>query len=151
MDLHQYLHDRGQDIIADAELVVRRFHLEHYEKEGPEHLHQRLKALLVLTTRAVKERNLGPMIAHATTVAHERFSAGYDLSEVQAAFNALEEVIWKRVVQDFPPDEYAQALGLVGTVLGSGKDALARRYVTLASKSRAPSLDLRSLFTGTEA
>jgi hypothetical protein len=151
MDIHQYLQDRTHDILAEAELVVRRSHLEHYEKEGPEHLHQRLKALLVLTTRAVKERNLGPMVAHATTVAHERYSAGYDLSEVQAAFNALEEVIWKRVVQDFPASEYGQALGLVGTVLGSGKDALARRYVTLASKSKSPSLDLRSLFTGTEA
>jgi hypothetical protein len=150
MNLHQYLHDRGPDIVADAEQIVRRSHLEHYEKEGPEHLHQRLKALLVLTTRAVKERNLGPMIAHATSVAHERYSAGYDLSEVQTAFNALEEVIWKRIVQDFPPAQYGEALGLIGTVLGSGKDALARRYVALASKSKAPSLDLRSLFTGTE-
>jgi len=151
MDLYQYLHDRTHDILTDAEQAVRRSHLEHYEKEGPDHLHQRLKALLVLTTRAIKERNLGPMIAHATTVAHDRYTAGYDLAEVQSAFNALEEVIWRRVVQDFPPSEYAQALGLVGTVLGSGKDALARRYVTLASKSRAPSFDLRSLFTGTEA
>jgi hypothetical protein len=33
-------------------------------------------------------------------------------------------------------------------VLGAGKDALARAYVSLASKSKAPTLDLQSLFSG---
>ena len=37
----------------------------------------------------------------------------------------------------------------IGTVLGAGKDALARRYVSLASGARAPSLDLAALFSGT--
>jgi hypothetical protein len=36
----------------------------------------------------------------------------------------------------------------VSTILGTGKDTLARRYVSLASKSRTPTLDLRPLFTG---
>jgi hypothetical protein len=35
-------------------------------------------------------------------------------------------------------------------VLGTGKDTLARIYVALASKAKAPTLDLRRLFTGTE-
>jgi hypothetical protein len=90
------------------------------------------------------------MIDHSGTVARERFSAGYDLWEVQTAFNVLEEIIWQRILRELPPAEYAEALGLVSTVLGTGKDTLARVYVTLASKSRTPTLDLRSLFTGTE-
>jgi hypothetical protein len=136
--------------IASAEETIRRAHLRNYEKEGAEHVHQRLKALYVLTVRAVKERNLGPMVAHADTIARERFNAGYDLWEVQTAFNVLEEVIWSTIMKELPPVEYAEALGLVSTILGTGKDTLARRYVTLASKSKAPSLNLRSLFTGTE-
>ena len=36
------------------------------------------------------------------------------------------------------------------TILGSGKDALARKYVSLAAGAHAPSLDLRSLFAGTD-
>jgi hypothetical protein len=129
---------------------MTRAHVKHYEKEGAEHLHQRLKALYVLTVRGVKERNLGPMIAHADSIARERFSAGYDLWEVQTAFNVLEEAIWKLVLKEISPAELAEALGLVSTVLGVGKDTLARRYVSLASKTKAPSLNLQSLFTGIE-
>jgi hypothetical protein len=150
MDLSQFLHDRMGANIASAEETLRRAHLRNYEKEGAEHVHQRLKALYVLTVRAVKERNLGPMVAHADTIARDRFNAGYDLWEVQTAFNVLEEVIWSNIMKELPPAEYAEALGLVSTILGTGKDTLARRYVTLASRSRAPSLNLRSLFTGTE-
>lgn len=150
MDLYQFLHDRGSEIIAEAEQAIRRAHLKNYEREGPAAVHQRLKALFVLTTRGVKERNLGPMIDHSDTIARERFSAGYDLWEVQTAFNVLEEIIWQRILHELPPADYARALGLVSTVLGMGKDTLARVYVSLASKSRTPTLDLRSLFTGTE-
>ncbi len=150
MDLYQFLHDSSAEIIAEAEQAMRRAHLRNYEKEGSEALHQRLKALFVLTTRGVKERNLGPMISHSDSVARERFGAGYDLWEVQTAFNVLEEILWRKILRELPPAEYAQALGLVSTVLGTGKDTLARVYVTLASKSRTPTLDLRSLFTGTE-
>jgi hypothetical protein len=150
MDLYHFLHEHTNDIIAEAEQAIRRAHLKNYEKEGSAAVHQRLKALFVLTTRGVKERNLGPMINHSDTVARERFSAGYDLWEVQTAFNVLEEVLWQKILRELPAAEYAEALGLVSTVLGTGKDTLARVYVTLASKSRTPTLDLRSLFTGTE-
>jgi hypothetical protein len=150
MNLHQYLHDKATDILAEAETAIQRAHLTHYEKEGTEHVHQRLKALLVLTARGVKERNLGPMVAHVEEIARERYGSGYDLWEVQTAFNVLEEALWQRIIRDFPPAEYGEALGLVSTVLGCGKDTLARRYVSLASKSKAPSLDMRSLFKGTE-
>ncbi len=150
MDLHEYLHTHTAEIVEAACDAMKRSHIRHYEAAGPEHLHQRLRALHTLTTRAVKERNLGPMIAHADSVAVERYSAGYDLWEVQTAFNVLEEVLWQRILKAFPADQYAEALGLVSTVLGAGKDALARKYVTLASKSRSPSLDLQKLFTGAD-
>jgi hypothetical protein len=39
-------------------------------------------------------------------------------------------------------------LGLVSTILGAAKDAVARRYVSLAAHTHARSLDLRALFTG---
>jgi hypothetical protein len=130
---------------------MQRAHAKHYEQAGLDQMHQRLKALFTLTARGVKERNLGPMIAHAETIAQERFTAGYDLWEVQTAFNVLEETIWRRILADMPPEGYAEALGLVSTILGAGKDTLARRYVALATKTHTPSLNLQSLFTGTES
>jgi hypothetical protein len=150
MTLHELLHDHSADIIAEAEEAVKRARLRHYEKSGPEHTHQRLKALFVLTARAAKERNLGPMIAHAENIAHERFEAGFDLWEVQTAFNVLEEAIWVRVLRELPATEYAEALGLISTILGVGKDTLARRYVSLATKTKTRTLNMQSVFTGTE-
>jgi len=150
MDLNQLLHDQSNEILSDAEAAIARARLAHYEKSGAEHTHQRLKALFTLTARAVKEKNLGPMIAHAETIGRERFEAGFDLSEVQTAFNVLEEAIWMRILKNLSPIELAVALGLVSTVLGAGKDTLARMYVSLASKTKAPSLNLQSLFGGTQ-
>ena len=150
MTLNDLLHERSASIIDAACEAVARSHVKSYEKEGTAHTHQKVKALYVLTARAVKEKNLGPMIAHVEAIARERFSAGYDLWEVQTAINVLEEAIWKHVLDELPPTDVGEALGLVSTVLGAGKDALARRYVSLASKTKAPSLNLHSLFSGSE-
>ncbi len=149
MKLFDLLQEQMNDVLAEAVEAMERAHLKSYEKAGKERAHQRLKALYVLTVRGMKERNVGPMVAHVDTVAEERFSAGFDLWEVQTAFNVLEESIWKRILRELPPEEYAEALGLVSTVLGVGKDALARRYVSLATKTKVPSLNLQSLFAGT--
>lgn len=146
----ELLQSHQNEILTIAFESVKRSQLKNYEKAGDEHTHQRLKALFVLTVRAIKERNLGPMIAHAETIAHERFSAGFDLSEVQTAFNVLEEAIWMDILRHLPPADFAEALGLVSTVLGAGKDSLARRYVSLASKTKSTSLNLQSIFSGTE-
>ena len=90
------------------------------------------------------------MLNHVENIAKERFSAGYDLYEVQSAINELEEAIWKRIFKDIKPENLAEALGLVSTVLGAGKDTLARTYVSLATKSKVSSLNLQALFKGTE-
>jgi hypothetical protein len=150
MNLHELLTRHADDILRDAGDAIQRAHLHSYEKSGSENTHHRLKALFTLTVRAAGERNLGPMIAHAEGIARERFESGFDLWEVQTAFNVLDVAIWVRILKELPPEAYAEALGLISTVLGVGKDTLARRYVSLASRSRVPTLNLQSLFTGTE-
>lgn len=146
MMLLHMLQEQGEEILHEAVSAMQRAHCRHYEEQGEEHMRARLKALFVLTQRALKERNLGPMLAHAEAVAEERFHAGFDLAEVQTAFNVLEEAIWWRIVSSLPRAEYAEAFGLLGTVLGAGKDALARRYVSLAASTRVSSLRLEELF-----
>ena len=67
---------------------------------------------------------------------------------MQTAYNVLEEVVWKRIFWNLPPEQLAEALGLVSTSLGAAKDRLAQEYVSLASKTRAPSINLEELFRG---
>lgn len=139
----------ADDVLADAEQSILRAHLAHYESAGVVEVRDRLRRLYELLTACVEERRLAPIVAHAESIARARFNAGFDLREVQCAINVLEEAVWKRIMADVPPAELANALGLVGTVLGGAKDALAREYVTLASKTRSPSLNLMALFDGT--
>ena len=89
------------------------------------------------------------MIGYAEQIARERFDNGFDIGEVQTAFNVLEESMWRRLAGVTPPSEIVESLGLLSTVLGVGKDAFARTYVSLASKQHVPSLDLRAMFDGT--
>ena len=150
MTLNELLTVQADNIIKDALESIERSQLPFYRSSGSEQTRQRVKALFVLTARAIKERNLSPMLAHAETIGRERFAAGADLAEIQIAFNVLEEVLWHRILTSVPPASYGEALGLVGTVLGAGKDMVGRTYVALASKSKVPTLDLEHLFDGTE-
>ena len=150
MSLPELLHSRSASILSTATESMQKVRARHYDQAGAAHLHQRLKALFTLIVRGIKDRNLTPMVNHAESIAVERYRAGYDLWEVQAAFNALEESIWTHILRELPSSEYAEALGLISTILGAGKDALARRYVALAMKGNTATFNLQSLFSGTE-
>jgi hypothetical protein len=148
MDISAFLESQTEDIIDAACTAMDRTHLEHYERDGVLKTRERIAMLYSLAKQCVKQRNLAPMIAYAEQIATERYTAGFDLWEVQTAFNVLEEAIWGGIFKSVQPAELAQTLGLISTVLGAGKDALARKYVSLASKTKAPSMNLQSLFSG---
>ena len=150
MELIELLQEDSSHILADALALIRRSHLEHYEQSGEDATLRYVQALFALATDAIRERNLASLLAHVDSIAEARFGSGFDLGEVQTAFNVLEEVIWNRIVHRLKPEQLAEALGLVSTVLGAGKDRLARTYVSLASKTRAPSLNLERLFEGSQ-
>lgn len=150
MTLQNLLQEHAQDIFSQAYANLGRAPLKNYAHAGAKQTQQRLLTLYELVRGCVAEKKLAPIIAHAETIARERFESGFELWEVQTAFNVLEEAIWQRVLQELPPQQYAEALGLVSTVLGAGKDALACTYVSLAAQNKMPALNLPSLFSGTE-
>lgn len=150
MDLNELLKRDGAQIVREAVDVLDRTRLQHYSQDGVAESHQRLQRLFDLFQQAIADRNLVPVMDYMKQVADERFHAGYEIREVQTAINVLEESVWKHVVDDVPPGQLAESLGLVSTVLGSAKDALAREYVTLATQKKVPSLNLSALFEGGE-
>ncbi len=142
------LTNQTEVILDGAAHALQRSNELHYAQAGPEASRARLAGLLDLVLLSVTQRDLVPMIDYATSVANERFDAGFDIREVQCAFHVLEEAIWEQVVASVPHAELAESLGLVGTVLGAGRDALARTYVSRASQQHVTSLDLSALFRG---
>ena len=151
MELDALLDKAKSDVLDEASQTLGRSHPTHYDKAGEEFTRQRLTDLYELVVTAIRSKDLAPVRAFAENVASERFDAGFDIAEVQLAFNSLEAAMWRRVVADMPPPELAEAIGLLSTVLGFGKDTLARAYVSLASKKHVPSLDLTALFSGVES
>lgn len=145
----RFLAGEREAIISAATEALGRTTARHYVAAGADIRHQRHEALLDHVIEAMEGHDLRAVIAYAERIAQERFEGGYDLSEVQAAFNVLEEATWSRVFVLLEPSQYAEAIGLISTVLGAAKDALARRYVHLATNAHAPAIDYGALFRGT--
>ncbi|HNS39634.1 MAG TPA: hypothetical protein PKJ56_05220 [Promineifilum sp.] len=148
MSLLTLLEEQETEIVDEAALSLERLRLPRYQEAGHALSRDRLAELYRLVLESISSRNLVPIMDHMAQVARERFHAGYSIREVQIAINVLEEGIWNRIVSQSPPEELAESLGLVSTVLGAAKDSLARAYVSLASQTKAPSLDLSALFEG---
>jgi len=135
-------------IVTEATAALERSQQRHYAAVGADAVHDRLQLLLELVRKSLITRDLVPIVEYSTRLAHERFDAGFDIREVLTAFNVLEEAIWGKVLEALPPAEFANAIGMVGTVFGAGRDALSCTYVSLASQQHVPSLDLTALFRG---
>lgn len=142
-----YLTSRRDAVVdaAEAELSARS---PKYAGATEAVRRERLALLYATLVESLETRSLVPLLDHASGVATERFHAGYDLSEVQKAYNAVEEAIWARVFADDVPERYAVVLPWASAAIGAAKDELARKYVTLASDVHAPALDLAALSRG---
>lgn len=146
MDLKELLRTQSEEILENALQSLSSAHLKSYDKSSESENKKRLLNLLTLTEKCVVEKRLLPMKEYAAQIAKERFDAGFDLHEVHTAFNALEEELWNKLTKYIAPENLGEALGLISTVLGAGKEELALTYVTLASKTRTPTLNLTELF-----
>ena len=148
MKLHEILINNQTDIINEAFTSLQRSHLKHYDTSRADDNWQRLAKLFDLTLNGIKTRSLIDMVTYSEKIAKERYESGFNLHEVHTAYNVLEESIWKVIVKEVDSTELAESLGLIGTVLGTGKEALAIAYVSLASKQKVKSLNLTQLFKG---
>ena len=149
MDLDALLMEEESSVLDEAYSALQRSHSTHYEAAGEPFTRQRLADLFDLVVDAFRTRDLVRVSEYSEAIAAERFNQGFDISEVQTAYNALEGAMWRRVVVEAPASDLPEAIGLLSTVLGFGKDALARKYVSLACERHVPSLDLSAMFEGT--
>lgn len=151
MDLIKLLEDNHNKIIEDAYNEVSKGKLKGYSKAGQERTKTKLSNLFRKSIQCIRKRELIPMLSYMEKIAKERYSSGFDLFEVQTAINSLEAAIWSIIFKHVKPNKLAECIGLVSTVLGAGKDHLARTYVSLATKTKTPSLNLQNLFSGSES
>lgn len=149
MTLVDLLEQYSDALVEQASQRLEEARLANYRKAGSSTGRERIEVLLTLTRECIARRDTGAIVLHGERIGRERFGSGYDLSEVLRAFNILEEAIWQRITEELPAAEHAASIGLVSTVLGAGKEALASTYVSLAARGRAPALNFDALFGGT--
>lgn len=148
MNLPILLEKAREGVLAEARIALESARLQHYTASEPEENAERLRALYEMMEASARTRSVLPMVRHAERIARERHDGGFDLAEVLTAFNVLEEALWRHITKDVPPPEYPDAFGLVSTILGAGRQALALQYVSLARRTGAPALDVDALFAG---
>jgi hypothetical protein len=150
MDPSNFLATHADQIIDSAMQAMSMRRLSHYERMGHDAAAAKLRDLLDRVIEGAHTRNLIPILTYAEHIGNERYQSGFDFVEVQSAFNLLEEAIWRAILEGCPASEQVGALGVVATLLGAAKDKLASTYLSLATESHVPSLDLASLFRGTQ-
>ncbi len=148
MELRSLLERVREGVLADAQRALEAARLHHYIASTPEENAERLRALYQVLEASVASRAVLPMVRHAERIARERHQCGFDLAEVQTAFNVLEEALWRQITAQLPPADYPEADGLTSTILGAGKQSLALQYVALARSTGAPAVDIAALFAG---
>jgi len=142
MNLDALLVEDESGVLDEAYAALQRSHIAHYEAAGEQFTRQRLADLFHLVVTAISTRNLAEMSAYSEAVAVDRFNQGFDISEVQTAYNALEEAMWRRVVASESAAELPEAVGLLSTVLSNpiasgssagGPAATTRRHIASSS------------------
>ena len=151
MELDTTLREARDEVIEDAYAGLQTSTHAHYERAGEAFTRARLAELFDLVVDAIATKELAALSRQSETIASERFNSGFDISEVQAAFNSLEVAMWRRVVASTSLDDLAESIGLLSTVMGFAKDTLARKYISLASNRHVQSLDMSALFGGLSA
>jgi hypothetical protein len=150
MELHLFLESRADLIVNRAVDVMSERSLPSYMRLGREDAFRKLRQLFDVVVEGARTRHLDSVVEHAERIGNERYESGFEFVEVQSAMNLLEESIWTSMLSDYPPGEVGSALGIIATLLGAAKDRLACTYLTRATSTHVGSLDMQSLFKGTQ-
>lgn len=150
MSVDAVMASAGAEIVDEAYAELHPSIHPNYHALGEAFTRRYLGELFDQVLHGLVNREAVHLVQHAEEIAEERFHAGFDLAEVQAAFNAIEQAMWRRVVQLETSSELLVSVGMLSSILGAGKDALARVYVHLASHRHAPHVNVEALYGGTE-
>ena len=138
MEISAVLASAQDRVVSEVVASLQGRDQAHRDASSPEQRRCDVRHLFELVLQCVHEGSAESIITPSEQIAAGRFAAGADLAEVQAAFNSLAEVLWRQVAGTFAGDQRVEALRLVNTVLGTGKDTVARTYVALASRAGSP-------------
>ena len=124
----------AEDRVIDEAVAVLAERDQARRSARPDEHRRDVRQLFRLVLRCMHAGRAEPIIKPSEQIAAHCYAAGIDLTEVQEAFNALADVLWRYLAGVLAGEQLVQALGLLNATVGAGKDALARIYVALATR-----------------
>jgi len=119
-----------EDVVDRAAAALARRGDPHYSREDPR---PKLETLYRRVTQSIEEGDSAVVADYCDALAAERLQGGFDIAELQAAFNALEEAAWAGLAPRDSP-EGLRAVEAFSRALGVGRDALVTAYVRLTTR-----------------
>ncbi len=135
VEISAALADARDKVVGETLAALERRDQASRDAFSPADRRHDVQQLFELVQRCVHEGRAEPIITPSQQIAADRFVAGIDLAEVQAAFAALEDVLWRHLAGTVSAGQQLETLRLVNVILGAARDALARAYVSLAGRS----------------
>ncbi len=134
VEISAALADARDKVVGETLAALERRDQASRDAFSPADRRRDVQQLFELVQRCVHEGRAEPIITPSQQIAADRFVAGIYLAEVQAAFTALEDVLWRHLAGTVSTGQQLETLRLVNVILGAGRDALARAYVSLAGR-----------------
>jgi methylmalonyl-CoA decarboxylase len=132
MRISAVLAQAGDRVIGDVVAALDQRDQAHRRAPSPAERRHDVEHLFDLVRQCLQDGRADPIVTASQQIAADRFAAGIDLADAQAAFVVLEDVLWRHLSAELAADQQLETLRLVNAILGTGKDALARSYVALA-------------------
>ncbi len=131
MTLLDLLYNKPDQVLLDATNSLLRAHLPHYEKFKESDINERYKKLLISITKCVEKNSCNELASYMDKLSDERFSMGFEPTEVQVAINIFEEALWKNISDLVDGDKQISAMKLITGIISRAKQEMLGEYAIL--------------------
>jgi len=131
MTLLELLYNKPDQILLEATNSLVRAHLPHYEKFKASDINERFKKLLHSITKCVEKNSCNELTSYMDKLSDERFSMGFEPTEVLVALNIFEEALWKNIGDLVDEDKQIAAMKLISSVISKAKQEMIGEYALL--------------------
>jgi len=126
--LENLLREGEQTIVEKAAVNLGNYRLKNYEMAKLSEIEWWLGALFSALCDSIQQKCLEPFLKYSEKLGRLRAEKGFDLKEVQIAYNLLEEHIWEVVLEKGDPKTRAEDLVQISEIVAAGKDKLTKWY-----------------------
>ena len=126
--LEEILTENEQGIIEKAAVNLGNYRLKNYEMAKLSEIEWWMGALFSALRESIKQKSMDPFLRYSENLGKLRAEKGFDLKEVQIAYNLLEEHTWEVVLERGDPKTRVQDLTQISEIVAAGKDKLTKWY-----------------------